>query len=146
MGRRQQEWGVTIGTALVLSIGIWSGLAHVQAEQQETRAANAEAGRTISVLDLQALHKDGKVLVIDVRDAAAYAAGHIADAINVPVSSIAASVEGIRAKAAGRPVVTYCSCPSEGSSLYAVGLLADHGLQARALVGGYRAWTAAGGR
>jgi rhodanese-related sulfurtransferase len=146
MGSRQHNWGVTIGTALVLSIGIWSGLARLQADQRETRAANAEAGRTISVLDLQPLHKAGEVLLIDVRDESAFDAGHIAGAMNVPVPTLVARVEDVRAKAASRPIVTYCSCPAEGSSLYAVGVLADHGLKARALVGGYRAWTAAGGR
>lgn len=143
---RQQQWGITITIAVVLSIGIWSGLVRLQAEQQEARTANADAGRTISVLELQPLHKAGKVLVIDVRNESSFEAGHIEGAINVPVPSVADRLEDIRAKAAGRPIVTYCTCPSEGSSLYAVGVLAEAGLPARALVGGYHAWTAAGGR
>jgi rhodanese-related sulfurtransferase len=143
---RQQQWGITITIAVVLSIGIWSGLVRLQAEQQEARTANADAGRTISVLELQPLHKAGKVLVIDVRNESSFEAGHIEGAINVPVPSVADRLEDIRARAAGRPIVTYCTCPSEGSSLYAVGVLAEAGLPARALVGGYHAWTAAGGR
>lgn len=143
---RQQQWGITITIAVVLSIGIWSGLVHLQAEQQEARTANADAGRTISVLELQPLHKEAKVLVIDVRNESSFEAGHIEGAINVPVPSVADRLEDIRARAAGRTIVTYCTCPSEGSSLYAVGVLAEAGLAARALVGGYHAWTAAGGR
>ncbi|GMV20790.1 MAG: hypothetical protein AMXMBFR57_07390 [Acidimicrobiia bacterium] len=143
---RQQQWGITITIAVVLSIGIWSGLVRLQAEQQEARTAHADAGRTISVLELQPLHKAGKVLVIDVRNESSFEAGHIEGAINVPVPSVADRLEDIRARAAGRPIVTYCTCPSEGSSLYAVGVLAEAGLPARALVGGYHAWTAAGGR
>lgn len=143
---RQQQWGITITIAVVLSIGIRSGLVRLQAEQQEARTANADAGRTISVLELQPLHKAGKVLVIDVRNESSFEAGHIEGAINVPVPSVADRLEDIRARAAGRPIVTYCTCPSEGSSLYAVGVLGEAGLPSRALVGGYHAWTAAGGR
>lgn len=47
------------------------------------------------------------VTVVDVRDAGAFAAGHIPGALSVPLDSIEQAAEGLRK--AGKPVVTYCS-------------------------------------
>jgi rhodanese-related sulfurtransferase len=47
------------------------------------------------------------VTVVDVRDAAAYDAGHIPGALSVPLDSIELAAERLRS--AGKPVVTYCS-------------------------------------
>jgi rhodanese-related sulfurtransferase len=106
---------------------------------------SAEA-RRMSVANLQPLQTDGRALVVDVRIEASFAAGHIAGAINVPVGDIEArGVELIRL-AAGRPIVTYCSCVHEHTSAVAALELAAAGARdVSALLGGYPAWVAHGG-
>ena len=48
-----------------------------------------------------------KLLVIDVRSADSYRAGHIAGAVSMPGSSLPASVAKL--KASKKPIVTYCA-------------------------------------
>jgi rhodanese-related sulfurtransferase len=63
---------------------------------------------TVPRVGIDELKKDaGKVLVIDVRSADAYRAGHIAGAISVPSSSLSTSLPKL--KAAKKPIVTYCA-------------------------------------
>lgn len=61
----------------------------------------------IPIDELIALTSKGAVTVVDVRDRDSFVAGHIPDAIWIPLSSVDRSVEQLRALA--RPVVTYCS-------------------------------------
>jgi phage shock protein E len=49
----------------------------------------------------------GAILVLDVRDAASYANGHIAGAVSIPLDDVAAHAKEL--KAARRPIVTYCA-------------------------------------
>lgn len=48
-----------------------------------------------------------KVTVVDVRDAGAFAAGHIPGALSIPLDSVEQAAERLRKL--GKPVVTYCS-------------------------------------
>jgi rhodanese-related sulfurtransferase len=41
-----------------------------------------------------------------------------------------------------RAVVTYCTCPSEATSIRAAGSLKEIGFEAAALMGGFEAWKA----
>jgi rhodanese-related sulfurtransferase len=101
----------------------------------------------ITMMGFQPLHADGKVLVIDTRDAIAFEGGRIPGALNVSLDQVEKRVEEIRAKAAGKPIVLYCSCPSEHTSAEAALILYKHGMKdVRALVGGYAEWLRSGGK
>jgi rhodanese-related sulfurtransferase len=117
-------------------------------------AAGQEAGRgrepvlgRIAIEDFIQLHAFNGALVLDVRGTDAYRAGHIPGAVHVPLDQIEARAEEIQALVKHRAVVTYCSCPEEHASLVAVRLLDASGVpHASALVGGYPAWVAKGGK
>ena len=95
----------------------------------------------------RAMHASAQVLVVDVRDELAFQDGHIPGAINVPLSEMERRADDLRQQAGARPIVTYCSCPSEHSSAEAGLILYAHRLKdVRALVGGYVEWVRAGGK
>ena len=60
----------------------------------------------ISAEDLREKHKAGSVLILDVRDAAGYAGGHIPGSLNIPMASVEANLDRIPK---GREIVTYCT-------------------------------------
>jgi rhodanese-related sulfurtransferase len=70
-------------------------------------AAAQYAPQRIEFADFQKLHAAGKVLVVDVRDEASFAAGHIPGAINIPLGTEDRRVE--RVKSEKRTIVTYCA-------------------------------------
>jgi rhodanese-related sulfurtransferase len=89
--------------------------------------------------------QEGAVTVIDVRSYSAYLQGHIPGALFVPLEHVEQRAQEI--KALGKPIVTYCSCPAEETSLAAVATLKRVGVKgARALTGGYQSWVGAGNR
>ena len=61
----------------------------------------------ITVIPVRGRSATGGVFVVFVRDAAAFAAGHIPGALSIPLDSIEQSAERLRTT--GKPVVTYCS-------------------------------------
>lgn len=81
-------------------------------------------------------------LVIDVRGPDEYAAGHVQDAVNIPLDDLAGELARIPQN---WPVVTYCSMYHHGTSRgeRAATLLRERGYQAQTLDGGYPAWKAA---
>jgi len=85
---------------------------NVQVSTQPTPQAppavdgNKAEVRRIAVEDLRAQHNRGAVTVIDVRDAASFATGHIPGAINMPFASIQGMTDAIPK---GKPIVTYCT-------------------------------------
>ena len=91
------------------------------------------------------LHAHKSVLVVDVRDTDNFANGRIPGAIHVPVRDIESKLASVRKASKGRVVVTYCSCPTEASSLRAAKLLTSAGITAKALVGGFPRWVEGGG-
>ena len=48
----------------------------------------------------------GKALIVDVRDAAAYNASHIAGALSVPLDDVAARADELKKR--GKAIVAYC--------------------------------------
>ena len=131
------SWLVIAATvaASVLLVRL-AGADPAQAKTQDRRMALAE---------FEPLQARKSVLVIDVRDAMSFANGHIPGAMHVAVRDVASQLAAVRRAARGRLIVTYCSCPTEASSLRAAGELSDAGLIARALVGGFPKWVEAGG-
>ena len=95
--------------------------------------------------EFQPLHAHRSVLVVDVRDAESFATGRIPGAIHVPVRDIEARLASVKQASKGRVIVTYCSCPTESSSLRAASLLSGAGVTAKALVGGFPRWVESGG-
>ncbi len=82
-------------------------------------------------------------VVIDVRGADEYRAGHLPEALHIPVDDVP---ERIAELPADRPVVTYCNLQHRGHarSEHAASLLRAAGLEATTLDGGFPAWEAAG--
>lgn len=135
-----------IGTAVwVILALIGGGVVAVAALSQFDRREPAREALLITFADFEQLYAAKKVLVVDVRDADSFAAGHIAGAMHVPLYVLDARAAEVRTAADGRLVVTYCSCPAEGSSLAAAGRLTGAGVRARALVGGFSRWVEFGG-
>ena len=101
----------------------------------------------IALDDFRRLHTAGAVLTVDVRDPIAFKTGHIPGAVNVPLDELEGRAGEIEGRAGRRPIVTYCACPDEHASAKAVEILNARGLmKVSALVGGLRAWIAAGGK
>lgn len=90
----------------------------------------------ISVQDLAALGSSARV--IDVREPAEWAQGHIAHATLVPLATVPGSVEQFD----GDP--TYIVCRSGNRSGQACEFLGAQGLEVVNVAGGMLAWTAAG--
>jgi rhodanese-related sulfurtransferase len=81
----------------------------------------------------------GEPLVIDVRGASEYAAGHLPTARHIPLAELTNRLSELPQ---GRPIVTYCNMnhPGQSRSERAAALLHEQGYQSWALVGGYPAW------
>lgn len=60
----------------------------------------------IAAEDLRVKTRDNAVVVIDVRDAASFASGHIPGALNIPMASVEANLDRIPKD---REIVTYCT-------------------------------------
>ena len=48
----------------------------------------------------------GKAVIVDVRDAAAYNASHIAGAVSIPLDDVAATADELKKR--GKAIVAYC--------------------------------------
>lgn len=95
----------------------------------------------ITVEELKPLVDAGKVVLLDVRSAEQYVAGHIDKALHIPVASVESQVEYLPKD---KLIVTYCTCPNEESSGEAALILQRSGLEAKALRGGLEAWSSLG--
>ena len=131
----------------VLTILIAAVVAARGAAQQVAQPQDSSAVVRVSQDDFKKLHASETALVIDVRDAVAFAGGRIPGAIHVPLLDIDRRAAEVITQAKGRTIVTYCSCPAEHSSAEAGWVLMKHGARdVRALVGGYVEWARNGGR
>ena len=98
----------------------------------------------VSPPQLEAMRKDATqaAQLIDVRSGDEWRAGHIAGALNVPVTQLGSRIAALRLDGT-RPIVAMCR--SGGRSKVAVRLLQRHGFgSACELQGGMRAWQRAG--
>ena len=86
--------------------------------------------------------QDGDDLVVlDVRPAAEYAAGHLPGAVSIPVGELRRRLAELPGD---REIVAYCRGPYCAFAHEAVGLLRDEGFAARRLEDGLPEWQAAG--
>jgi rhodanese-related sulfurtransferase len=109
--------------------------------------ADAEGCMVSELIDARELNEwlDGAAapMVIDVRGPKEYAAGHVAGAVNIPLSQLPKKLKRISREGL---VVTYCNMHHRGESRgeRAAALLRENGYDARALDGGYPVWKEAG--
>ena len=95
-------------------------------------------GNDVSVLEAVQLINRRDAVVIDVRDAGEYAAGHIGNARNIPEAQLAERIKDLE-KFKARPIII--SCRSGGRAAHAGDVLRKHGFgEVFALRGGIAAW------
>ncbi|MDX3104660.1 ArsR/SmtB family transcription factor [Nonomuraea angiospora] len=80
---------------------------------------------------------DPGTLIVDVRPAADYAAGHVPGAISLPMAELRERLDELPGE---RQIVAYCGGPYCAVSSEAVRVLREHGHAARPLDGGYLGW------
>lgn len=85
--------------------------------------------------------EDGLATVLDVRPEDEFAAGHLPQAVNVPLRELA---RRLRDLPKDREVVAYCRGPYCVLAFEAVALLREHGFKVRRLEDGFPEWRAAG--
>jgi len=85
--------------------------------------------------------KDELVTVLDVRPQDEYAAGHLPQAVNIPLREL---VRRMRELPRNRQIVAYCRGPYCVLAFEAVALLRERGFKVRRLQDGYPEWKAAG--
>ena len=111
-----------------------------------THALAAQAPRPdarISPADVAALIDRFAVIVLDVRDEGLFARGHLPGARLVPPDKWTETAAVLQT--ASLPIVTYCSCPAEETSLRAAARFEQRGVRTvRARTGGYDAGVGAG--
>ena len=103
-------------------------------EHFDARDALTPVGRN----DLMTRVKEGS-MVIDVRPAAEYQAGHIPGAINIPVDELPQHLEALPHD---QEIVAYCRGPYCMLAYEAVATLREAGYQARRLEDGFPEWKA----
>jgi rhodanese-related sulfurtransferase len=126
------------------AIGQYAGLILLIAPQQTPVDAR------ISLADFSKLLAAKTVAVVDTRSDAEFTRGHVPGAISLTAADLSARTAGaVRAIAALKksklPIVVYCACPAELTSLRVAEALRAEGLaDARALTGGWVEWFNAG--
>lgn len=83
------------------------------------------------------LAQDGQVIVLDVRPAPEYEAGHIPGAVSIPLEALEQKLSEIPTE---QPVVAYCRGPYCVLAVQAVELLRRRGFSARRLQDGFPEW------
>jgi rhodanese-related sulfurtransferase len=100
-----------------------------------------DALEPVSRKELARRLKDGLVTVLDVRPEDEFTAGHLPQAVNIPLRQLA---RRLRDPPKNREVITYCRGPYCVLAFEAVALLRDRGFKVRRLEDGYPEWKAAG--
>lgn len=95
----------------------------------------------ISFEEFEQLSDSGATILVDVRPASEYAAGHVAGAINIPLAELH---ERIAELPADRNIVAYCRGPYCVMAAHAVARLRESGREAARLDGGYPEWQLSG--
>jgi ArsR family transcriptional regulator len=114
------------------------------AEVRETISSyfhERDALEPVSRKELARRLKDGLATVLDVRPDDEFAAGHLPQAINIPLDTLARRLQQIPKD---REIVAYCRGPYCVLAFEAVALLRRRGFKARRLEDGFPEWRAAG--
>ncbi len=126
---------------------MWAAMRDVAAEHvaginelADAYVGDRSALEPVSRRELEARLKAGDVVVLDVRPAVEYAAGHIPGARSVPVSDL----RRLRSLAKDTEIVAYCRGPYCVYADEAVRQLRRRGFAAKRLEDGYPEWKRAG--
>ena len=113
--------------------------------EQVTREFLEERGAMEGVAEKELLRRvrSGEVTILDVRPYEEYRAGHIPDALSIPIGELRARLEELPKD---REVVAYCRGPYCVMAIEAVELLRKRGFEAHRLEHGVLDWRARGGR
>jgi ArsR family transcriptional regulator len=95
----------------------------------------------VSRKELSRRLRDGLVTVLDVRPPDEFAAGHLPNAVNIPLRDLTRRVGKLPKR---QEVVAYCRGPYCVLAFEAVAMLRSRGFEARRLEDGYPQWEAAG--
>jgi rhodanese-related sulfurtransferase/DNA-binding transcriptional ArsR family regulator len=101
----------------------------------------ADDTRPVTFDELDRMTHDGDVLLVDVRPASEFAAGHVEGAVNIPVAHLADRLCELPPSGG---IVVYCRGPYCVMAATAVSRLRDAGFDAVRLSGGYPQWRDAG--
>ncbi|MEV4115567.1 metalloregulator ArsR/SmtB family transcription factor [Nonomuraea sp. NPDC049695] len=107
------------------------------ADLRETVRARLGSLEGVSAEELASRLTDPGTVVVDVRPATDYAAGHLPGAISLPLAELRERLDELPGQAR---IVAYCGGPYCAVSAEAVRILGEHGYDARALDGGYLGW------
>jgi rhodanese-related sulfurtransferase/DNA-binding transcriptional ArsR family regulator len=100
-----------------------------------------DALEPVSRKELARRLKDGLVTILDVRPDDEFAAGHLPQAVNIPLRELSIRLREISTR---REVVAYCRGPYCVLAFEAVALLRERGFNVRRLEDGFPEWKAAG--
>jgi len=121
--------------ALLVGLAIGSGLMLVWPMLSRMYGTSSNLGPADAVL---LINRVENALVLDVRDDAEYASGHITDARHIPLAQLETRVEEIR-KFKDKPVLVNCQVGMRSAK--ACGILKKHGFSnVYNLQGGLNAW------
>ncbi|HKV56776.1 MAG TPA: rhodanese-like domain-containing protein, partial [Ktedonobacteraceae bacterium] len=95
----------------------------------------------ISAAELIQRQIEGNILLLDVRPGEEYAAGHLPDALSIPIAELKTRLAELPQE---REIVAYCRGPYCVFADEAVSLLRAHGYHARRLEQGLPDWRALG--
>jgi len=95
----------------------------------------------VPAVELLARARDGRVTVLDVRPVEEYAAGHLPDAVNIPLADLE---KKLNALPENREIVAYCRGAYCVLAFEAVARLRKRGIKARRLQNGFPEWRRAG--
>ncbi len=115
-------------------------LAEVEALVRDHLEAR-DALEPVAAEELLARLRAGEVVVLDVRPPEEFAAGHLPQAVNVPLAELESALARLPAD---KEIVAYCRGPHCVLAYEAVARLRAAGLRARRLAGGLPEWRLAG--
>jgi rhodanese-related sulfurtransferase/DNA-binding transcriptional ArsR family regulator len=107
------------------------------ADLREAVQARLGSLEGVTAEELSARLAEPGTVVVDVRSAADYAAGHVPGAVSVPMSGLLDRLDELPK---GAEIVAYCGGPYCVVSPEAVRVLREHGYDARPLDGGFLGW------
>jgi rhodanese-related sulfurtransferase/DNA-binding transcriptional ArsR family regulator len=108
-----------------------------------TWLAHRDEMEAVPAREVLARAKKGLVVVLDVRPAEEFSAGHLPGAINIPIHELEKRLRELPRR---KEVIAYCRGPYCLMSYDAVSLLRRKGIKARRLEAGLPEWRAAGFR
>lgn len=100
-----------------------------------------DEGEPVGARELLRRHGKGEVVILDVRPAEEYVAGHLAGAISVPLPELTKRIAGLPKR---KEIVAYCRGPYCVMAAEAVTLLRKRGFRARRLHEGIADWKVQG--